>query len=96
MNVKGIALLAGAATAILLPAGPALAYVGPGAGLTLLGALWGLVLAIVVSIGFVLLWPLRRLMRRRRQSSLASDQAMEEDPAHSMPANPSNRDSRSL
>jgi membrane protein implicated in regulation of membrane protease activity len=96
MNVKRIALLAGATTVILLAAGPASAYVGPGAGLTLLGALWGLVLAIVVSIGFVLLWPLRRLMRRRKQASPAAHQEIDEDPTHSMLANPSDRDNRRL
>ena len=45
---------------------PALAYIGPGAGITMLGALWGVVVAIALAIGAVLLWPLRILFRRRR------------------------------
>ena len=45
---------------------PAAAYVGPGAGLSLLGAFWGLLLAVVAALGFVILWPLRRLFRRDR------------------------------
>lgn len=44
----------------------ALAYVGPGAGLSLLGALWGLLLAVVAALGFIVLWPLRRMLKRRR------------------------------
>lgn len=47
---------------------PALAYVGPGAGLSLLGALWGLLLAVVAALGFIVLWPLRRMLKRRRTS----------------------------
>jgi membrane protein implicated in regulation of membrane protease activity len=45
---------------------PAAAYVGPGAGLSLLGAFWGLLLAVVAALGFVIFWPLRRLFRRDR------------------------------
>jgi hypothetical protein len=43
---------------------PAAAYIGPGAGLSLLGAFWGLLLAVGAALGFVILWPLRRLFRR--------------------------------
>lgn len=42
---------------------PVAAYVGPGAGLSLLAALWGLVIAIAAAIGFVVAWPLRRAWR---------------------------------
>jgi len=44
----------------------AMAYVGPGAGLSLLGALWGLLLAIGAAIAFIIFWPLRRLRHRSR------------------------------
>lgn len=50
---------------------PALAYVGPGAGISLLGALWALVAVIGSALLYVVLWPLRRLHRRRRQSAAA-------------------------
>jgi uncharacterized Tic20 family protein len=46
---------------------PATAYVGPGAGLSLLGALWGLLLAVGAAVGFVILWPLRRMRRRAKE-----------------------------
>jgi hypothetical protein len=88
--------------AIALAAFPALAYVGPGAGLTLLGALWGLVLAIVMSVGFVILWPFRRLLRRNKRICQPQDRRqaasdLADDADHSMLANPSDdQDERRL
>ncbi len=41
------------------------AYVGPGAGISLLGSLAGLVGVIVLAIASVLFWPIRRLMRKK-------------------------------
>jgi hypothetical protein len=94
-NTRRAALLAIGTSAAALAASPAFAYVGPGAGLTLLGALWGLVVAVVVSVGFILMWPLRRLMRRHRP--MTSDrQAADDDPTHSMLTNPSDRDDRRM
>ena len=49
-----------------LLATPAFAYVGPGAGVTLLGALWGVILAIVMAIGGVLIWPLMALRKKHK------------------------------
>ncbi len=46
---------------------PALAYVGPGAGLGAIGAALGLVAAVVMAVGAILFWPIRRLIRRRRK-----------------------------
>ncbi len=47
-------------------AGPAQAYVGPGAGVTLIGAAIGLIVAIVMAVGVIVLWPLRRVLKRRK------------------------------
>ena len=55
---------------------PALAYIGPGAGITVLGALWGVIVAIVLTVGAVVLWPFRVLLRRRRKRSAKSSDAM--------------------
>lgn len=52
---------------VLLIAGPALAYVGPGAGITMLGALWGVLVALVLALGAVLYLPIRTVLRKRRQ-----------------------------
>jgi hypothetical protein len=97
-NTRQAALLAVGASAAVLAASPAFAYVGPGAGLTLLGALWGLILAVVVSVGFILLWPIRRMMRRNRQVGPTGDQqeAEDDDPTHAMLSNPSDRDDRRM
>jgi membrane protein implicated in regulation of membrane protease activity len=52
--------------AILVAADPAAAYVGPGAGLSLVGAFWGLLVAIFAALAFVVIWPVRQLLKRRR------------------------------
>ena len=54
-----------AAAWVALAAAPAHAYVGPGAGLSLLGALWGIVAAVVVALSFIVIWPVRRMIARR-------------------------------
>jgi hypothetical protein len=61
------------ALGLSLFATPALAYIGPGAGITVLGALWGVVLAVVFALAAVLLWPLRMLFRRRRKGTGPAD-----------------------
>lgn len=52
-------------TSLLMPVA-ASAYIGPGAGLSLLAALWALVVAVVTALAFVVAWPVRRMLRRRR------------------------------
>lgn len=53
------------AAAATLPTA-AMAYVGPGAGLSLLGALWALIAAVGVALFFVVAWPVRKMLRKRR------------------------------
>jgi uncharacterized membrane protein len=53
---------------LLLWAQPAAAYIGPGAGITMLGALWGVVVAVGLALGAVLFWPIRILLRKRRKT----------------------------
>lgn len=54
------------------------AYIGPGAGLGMLGALWGLVAAVGAALLFVLLWPIRRAIRRRNRLQHAEESAAAE------------------
>lgn len=77
------------AIAALLCGAPAAAYVGPGAGLSLLSALWGLIVAIGVALGFVVLWPVRRLRRRRQVAAAngATEETADAAPADEAPAN---------
>ncbi len=51
---------------------PALAYIGPGSGLSLLGGLWSLLLGIVLALSAILLWPIRLLLRRMGWSGTTS------------------------
>lgn len=54
----------------LLPAAPAFAYVGPGAGLTAIGSVIALFGAIGLAIVGFLWYPIKRF-RRRRQAAAA-------------------------
>lgn len=57
--------ISGAAAGLLLYTASAEAYIGPGAGLSLLGALWALIVAVVAALAFIVLWPIRQAMKRR-------------------------------
>lgn len=45
----------------------ALAYVGPGAGLGILGAILAVIAAVLASVVGLVLWPIRRYLRRRKE-----------------------------
>lgn len=51
---------------------PAAAYIGPGAGITMLGALWGVIVAIALAFGAILFWPIRIMLRRRKRGTAAA------------------------
>jgi len=53
-------------TGLIFFPGLAMAYVGPGAGISLLGALWGLIVGIVLALGIILIWPIRMIIRKRK------------------------------
>jgi len=44
------------------------AYIGPGAGLSVLGSLWAVLVGIVLALFAILSWPIRILWRRLRGS----------------------------
>lgn len=62
------ALLTGTALALMAITAPASAYVGPGAGLSLLGGLWAFIVAVFGALFFVVAWPVRKMMRQRKQA----------------------------
>lgn len=75
---------AGAACAIFLPTA-AMAYIGPGAGASLAGSLFGVLAAIFVAIGVVLFWPLRLVYKKlkgakRNPETASADETMEKTP----------------
>lgn len=47
-------------------ANPAFAYVGPGAGISVLGSLLGILATILVAIGAIIFWPVRKFMKRKK------------------------------
>lgn len=55
---------------LLAPAHPALAYIGPGAGISVVGSLLGILATFLVAIGAILFWPLRKLMKRRKAQAV--------------------------
>lgn len=63
--------------ALSLWAGTAAAYVGPGAGITVLGALWGLIIGVVMAVGVILFWPIRMMLRKKK----AQKEALAEGPS---------------
>ncbi|MCT7373691.1 hypothetical protein [Chelativorans salis] len=77
--MKKIAALISFALAALVPTA-AFAYVGPGAGLSLLGALWALIAAVGTVLIFIVAWPVRRMLRRRRAANNADARQMEAAP----------------
>lgn len=46
-------------------------YVGPGAGITLIGSLWAILVAIGLALSGIVAWPIRRLIRRRKAQKAA-------------------------
>jgi hypothetical protein len=51
---------------LLLLSTSAEAYIGPGAGLSVLGSLWAVLVGIVLALVAILSWPIRILWRRLR------------------------------
>jgi hypothetical protein len=51
----------------LLVVGSAEAYIGPGAGIGLLGSLWAWLVGLVVVISAIAFWPVRWAWRRLRR-----------------------------
>lgn len=62
-------------------ADPAAAYIGPGAGLSVIGAFWGLLMAVFAALAFIVSWLIRRLLRRRSACADTSSTAQEPPPA---------------
>ena len=57
---------------------PAMAYVGPGTGIAALGAFLAIVAGIVAAIFGFLWYPIKRLLRKRQQTTMENPQEVEE------------------
>jgi len=51
---------------LLATAGQAMAYIGPGAGISVVGSLLSILATFFVAIGAILFWPVRKLLKRRK------------------------------
>ena len=51
---------------LLVQISTATAYVGPGAGISVLGSLLSILATIFVAIGAIIFWPLRKYLKRRK------------------------------
>ena len=45
---------------------PAMAYIGPGVVISMLGALWAVIATVFVALVGIFLWPLRAMLKRRK------------------------------
>jgi uncharacterized iron-regulated membrane protein len=61
-----IGIIACVSLALAFVAQDVFAYVGPGAGITMLSALWAVILAVG---GGILFWPIRSLLRKLRKTA---------------------------
>jgi hypothetical protein len=78
----------GAALILMLAPGLALAYVGPGAGISMLGALWGLIVGVVMAVGVILFWPIRIMLRKAKAKKANAKAAASADDAASDSSKP--------
>ncbi len=62
------------------------AYIGPGAGLSMLGAFWGVVIAVLAALSFLLLWPIRRMFKKSSATSANTTEAGAEVDGEDKPA----------
>jgi hypothetical protein len=78
-----------AALALMLSAPVADAYVGPGPGLTVIGALWAVIAAALLAVLAIVRWPLRYLIRKiRGKGAEGAGEAETPDMAKSAPREP--------
>ena len=45
------------------------AYIGPGSGISIVGSLFGLLATIFLAVGAIIIWPYRRMLKKRMQKN---------------------------
>jgi hypothetical protein len=48
---------------------PAMAYIGPGAGIPFIGSFLGFVVTVVLVISAILFWPIRKLLKKKKTNN---------------------------
>ncbi|WP_201448385.1 hypothetical protein [Caenispirillum salinarum] len=79
MKPRGHSLACAILVAALAMPGPALAYIGPGAGLSAIGTALSVVFAVVFLIVGFLWYPLKRLLRRSSAAKRGAGKAAARD-----------------
>ncbi len=79
MRVSSWAAAGAALSLFLACSAPALAYIGPGAGISFVGSLLTTLIVSLLTVAAVLFWPVRYLLRRWRKPSAA--RAQEDSPS---------------
>lgn len=51
---------------MLLVSSQVFAYIGPGAGIPIIGSLLGMVVTVVLVIAAILFWPIRKILKKRK------------------------------
>ncbi|MDZ7783921.1 MAG: hypothetical protein U5K56_13630 [Halioglobus sp.] len=59
----------------------AMAYIGPGSGISVIGSLLGLLATVLIAVGAIVLFPIRRMMKKRRREESAESLDGEAEPA---------------
>lgn len=77
---------AAAAIAVFATAPDALAYIGPGAGLSIVGSVLAFLAAIVAGILGFLWFPIRRMIRKRKEAAAKAAGAAAETTNPAQPA----------
>jgi len=68
---------------ILLAASPAaVAYIGPGSGISVIGSLLGLLATVLIALGAIFLFPFRRMLKKRGAQEAAEPVVAEGDREH--------------
>lgn len=83
MNRRSIFTTAFVGVFLVFSPSYAFAYVGPGAGLGMLGALMALVAGIVLAVGMTLLHPIKLLLKRMRGKNSDDEKATDKEPEDS-------------
>lgn len=61
---------------LLLTSNIAYAYVGPGLGLGVIGAIFGAILAVLLAVVGVIWYPVKRLLKKKGQSTDNADEQL--------------------
>ena len=51
----------------------AFAYIGPGAGVSLIGSFLGILVAVLIAVFALIAWPIRRMLKARKAQKSADE-----------------------